>query len=66
MNTEKKNAKYFFNLEKRNHIRTHIRKLRLSGVITVDTFEILKGEKNFYENLYESRKNYFDDLWVKD
>jgi len=39
-----KNSKYFFNLEKRNHIRKHIRKLRLSGVITIDPFEILEGE----------------------
>ena len=28
------NSKYFFNLEKRNHIRKHIRKLHVSGVIT--------------------------------
>ena len=33
-----KNSKYFFNLEKHNHIRKHIRKLWLSGVITVDPF----------------------------
>ena len=56
-----KNSKYFFNLEKRNHIRKHIRKLRLSGVITVDPFEILEGEKNFYENLYKSRRNSSDE-----
>ena len=56
-----KNSKYFFNLEKRNHIRKHIRKLRLSGVITVDPFEILKGEKKFYENLYKSRRNCSDE-----
>lgn len=41
-----KNSKYFFNSEKRNHIREHIRKLRLSGVITVDPFEILEERKN--------------------
>jgi len=51
-----KNSKYFFNLEKRDHIRKHIRKLRLSGVITVHPFEILEGAKNFFENLYKSRK----------
>ena len=56
-----KNSKYFFNLEKRNHIRKDIRKLRLSGVITVDPFEILEGEKKFYENLYKSRGNYSDE-----
>ena len=54
-------SKYFFNLEKRNHIRKHTRKLRLSGVITVDPFEILEGEKNFYKNLCKSRKNCLDE-----
>ena len=33
-----KNSKYFLNLEKRNHIRKHVRKLQLSGVITSDPF----------------------------
>jgi len=58
-----KDPKYFFNLGKRNHIRKHIRKLRLSGVITctVDPFEILEGEKNFHENLYKSRTNCSDE-----
>ena len=56
-----KNFKYFFNLEKRNHIRKHIRKLWLTGVITVDPFEILEGEKKFYENLYKSRRNCPDE-----
>lgn len=50
-----KNSKYFFNLEKRNHVKKHIRKLRMSGVIITDPFEILEAEKNFYENLYKSR-----------
>ena len=40
-----KNSKYFLNLGKRNHIRKHIRKLRLGDVITVDPFEILEGER---------------------
>ena len=52
-----KNSKYFFNLEKRNHIKKHIRKLRLSGVITTDPFEILDAGKTFYENLYKSKRN---------
>ena len=29
-----KSSKYFLNLEKRNHIRKHIRKLNMNGVIT--------------------------------
>ena len=56
-----KNSKYFFNLEKRNHIRKHIRKPRLSGVITVDPFEILEGEEKFYDNLYKTRRNCSDE-----
>ena len=51
-----KNSKYFLNLEKRNHVRKHIRKLRLSGVISTDPFEILETELVFYENLYKSRR----------
>ena len=50
-----KNSKYFLNLEKRNHVRKHIRKLRLDGVISTDPFEILDAERAFYENLYKSR-----------
>ena len=50
-----KNSKYFLNLEKRNHVRKHIRKLRLSGVISTDPFEILDAERAFYENLSKSR-----------
>ena len=52
-----KNSKYFFNLEKRNHIKKHIRKLRRSGVITTDPFEILDAGKTFYENLYKSKRD---------
>ena len=52
-----KNSKYFLNLEKRNHVRKHIRKLRLSGVISTDPFEILEAERAFYENLYKFRRD---------
>ena len=40
-------SKYFLNLEKRNHVRKHIRKLCLSGVISTDPFEILEAERVF-------------------
>ena len=52
-----KNSKYFFNLEKRNHIKKQIRKLRMCGMITTDPFKILEAEKTFYENLYKSKRN---------
>ena len=57
MNTEKKIQKLFIILEKRNNIRKHIWKLCLGGVITTDPFEILEAERNFYENLYKSRRD---------
>ena len=44
-----KNSGYFLNLEKRNHVKKHVRKLRLSGVITSDPFGILHAEKEFNE-----------------
>ena len=53
MNTEKRILGTF--LEKLNHIKKLVRKLRLSGVITSDPFEILHAEKEFYESLYKSR-----------
>ena len=52
-----KNLKYFYNLEKRNHIKKHIRKLHLSGVITTNPYEILNAEREYYENLYKSRRD---------
>ena len=50
-----KSSKYFLNLEKKNHICKHIRKLNLSGVITSNPFKILEGAKFFYKNLYTSK-----------
>ena len=61
MNMGKRIRNIFFNLEKRNRIRKHIQKLRLSGVITTDHFEILEAEKYFCQNLYKCRRHYFDE-----
>ena len=49
-----KSTKYFLNLEKRNHIKKHIRKLHISGVINTDPFCILKEQEQFHKNLYKS------------
>ena len=57
-----KNSRYFLNLEKRNHVKKHVRKLRLSGVITSDPFEILHAEKEFYESLYKSHRVYVQQM----
>ena len=50
-----KNSKYFFlNLEKRNHVKKHVRKLHISGVIYTDPFMIMDSQRKFYKNLYRS------------
>ena len=49
-----RNTKYFLNLEKRNNVKKHIRKLFVSGVITTDPFKILNEQKSLYQNLYKS------------
>ena len=49
-----KSTKYFLNLEKRNHIKKHMRKLNINGSITMDPFNIL-SERRFYQELYMSR-----------
>ena len=50
-----RSTKYFLNLEKRNHVKKHIRKLVVSGVITTVPFNILNEEKRFYNDLYKSK-----------
>ena len=50
-----KNSKYFLNLEKRNNIKKHIRKLFVSGAISTDPFEILNAERRFCEKLYSKQ-----------
>ena len=49
-----KSTKYFLNLEKRNHIKKHMRKLKISGLITTDPFDILSEQQRFYQGLYTS------------
>ena len=51
-NEEKVLYKYFLNLEKRNHMRKHVRKLSLCEVITSDHKQILKSASDYYEKLY--------------
>ena len=50
-----KNSRYFLNLEKRNNIKKHIRKLYISGSISTNPLEIMDAQKLFYSKLY-SRK----------
>ena len=43
-----KNSKHFLNLEKRNNIKKHIRKLYISSSISTNPFEIMDAQKRFY------------------
>ena len=52
------NTKYFLNLEKRNHCRKSITKLKINdNEYTSNQVEILREEKKLYEILYQSRKS---------
>ena len=59
-----KSTKYFLNLEKRNHVKKHIRKLWVSGAIKTDLSCILKELERFYSDLYKS-KNHDPDIAEK-
>ena len=50
---EKSNT-YFLNLEKRNHIKKHIRKLLINDITTTDPLKILKEQGCFYNKLYKN------------
>ena len=57
------NTRYFLNLEKRNHLRKTVTKLKVGDdKYTTDQFEILEEEKTFYESLYKSQNTNEHDL----
>ena len=47
-------------MEKRNHIKKHIRKLYISGVISTGPLSIMNAQKQFYTKLYSSSKTKLD------
>ena len=53
-----KSTKYFLNLEKRNHV---VQKLKTSGSIITDPFDILSEQKRFYQELYTSHNKKADN-----
>ena len=57
-----KSTKYFPNLEKRNHIKKHMRKLKISGSITTDPFDILSKQQRFYQGVYTSINKNMDAM----
>ena len=50
-----RSSKNFLNLEKRNNVKKHLKRLCLRGVITTDPYQILKEQKCCYDSLYESQ-----------
>ena len=63
-----KNTKYFVNLEKRQHSKTHITKLKYDGKEINDPDEILKSQRLFYKDLYTNRPcdATYNDLFFED
>ena len=50
-----RSSKYFLNLEKRNHVKKHIRKLTVNNSLTTDPCTFLSEQERFYKDLYKSR-----------
>ena len=49
--------KYFVNLEKRNHSRKLVSKLKLqNGSVITNQFDILEEQSKFYKSLYNSQQ----------
>ena len=57
-----RSSKYFLNLEKRNHVKKHMRRLKISGSIKTDPFNILSEQKRFYQDLYTSKNKGSDSM----
>ena len=53
-----RNTRYFYGLEKRNHEKKTVTKLKLpDGNFTNDQFEILEEQMRFYKTLYTSKRD---------
>ena len=57
-----RSSKYFLNLEKRNHVKKHMRGLKISGSTKTDPFNILSEQKHFYQDLYTSKNIRTDSM----
>ena len=53
----RKPTKYFLNLENRNSVSKHIRKLKIENKNILKPTEICKVMKDFYENLYKEKES---------
>ena len=65
---EKNRTKYFLNLEKRQHSKTHITKLKYDDREINVSDEILRSQRLFYKNLYtaSSCDATYNDLFFED
>ena len=52
-----RSTKYFLNLEKRNYVKKHMRKLDIHDLTITGPFTILSEQKRFYQDLYSSGNN---------
>ena len=59
-----KSTKYFLNLEKRNYLKKHMRKLTINESVTTDSLTILSEQKCFYQNLYMNGRNETDNRYA--
>jgi len=48
-----RSSKYFLNLEKRNHVKKHKRKLTVNNSLTTDPCTILSEQKRFYKRFIQ-------------
>ena len=49
-----RNTRYFFNLERRNHLNKYITELKTESLTLANPTEILNEEYRYYKNLYTS------------
>ena len=56
-----KNSRYFLNLEKQNHVKKHVQKLRLSGIITSEPFKFYMLNRSS-PKVYKSQRVYAQQM----
>ena len=60
-----KSSKYFLNLEKRNHVKKHMRKLHINNSLTTGPKVILAEQKHVYPDLYTSRNKCLNNYSIE-
>ena len=60
-----KATKFFCNLEKRNYVNKVIHKLNINGKMITDAPEILREQKNFYQNIYNTKVSGSDQSYYR-